>query len=411
VKWLIYKIHSKIISYVVFLFTLAIVLLNLISVVFPAFIITTVNPYTNNLNSFELGPLAIPLITVNVILFGIGFAYYKKKLPSNIYKPIRTFLNFEISKKTTLMASIIILAIYIGLSVPELSINEADQWPDYQILQHGLEIWPSGASDDIYVREQNDRYIRMIFLSTSQEIFQNIKILPFVASIALVIVTYFLTVEISHKRFAGIVSMVILLQSHTFLEFDTIAVYENFWVLFYVLSLYFIYKRWYFSSISYILSVFTKAFVTPFLFMTIFFIYETNIRKKRKILILISYGLAVAVIGGIFVIGEHIYGNLLRIDYAEFVTGFSAWYNQMRSDVFLILVILPLSVGLFFTSKKGIYDANSILVLMAGILLLGPILALLTDFYFILPYRYIPLVVFFAVGVGVFLTKRSANLS
>jgi len=407
---LTHQIH-KVTSSAAFLFTLVIVLLNLISVVFPAFIITSVNPYPSDLNSFELGPLAVPLIATNVVLIGVGFAYNKKKLPSNIHKPIELFLNFEISKKIALIAAIIILAIYIGLSVPELSINEADQWPDYQILKQGLEIWPSDESDDIYVREQNTRYIRMVLLSTSEEIFQNIKILPFIASIALVIATYFLTVEISHKRFAGIVSMAVLLQSHTFLEFDTIAVYENFWVLFYILSLYVIYKRWYFSSILYILSVFTKAFVTPFLLMTIFSIYRTNINKKRKILTLISYGLAVALIGGIFVIGESIYENLLRIDYSEFVIGFSAWYNQMRSDVFLILTILPLTVGLFLTSRRGIFDADSILVLMAGILLLGPILALLTDFYFVLPYRYIPLVVFFAVGIGVFLAKRSANLS
>lgn len=388
---------------------LAIVSLNLISVVSPAFIITSVNQYPNNLDPFELGPLAVPLIGTNIILLGVGFAYYKKKLPQRIYKPIELVLNFEISKKTALVVGIIILAIYIGLSISELTINEEDQWPDFRILKDGLKIWPSGESSDIYVREQNDRYVRMFLLSISQEIFQNIKILPFVASIALVIATYFLTTTISHKRFAGIVSMVVLLQSHTFLEFDTIAVYENFWVLFYVLSLYVIYKRWYLSSILYVLSVFTKAFVSPFLLMTIFSIYRANIGKKRKILTLISYGLAVALILGIFVAGESIYGSLIRVDYTQFLIGFSAWYNQMRSDVFLILAILPLTFGLFLTSRRGIFDADSILVLMAGILLLGPFLALLTDFYFILPYRYIPLIVFFAVGIGVFLSKKSAD--
>ncbi|HXV38140.1 MAG TPA: hypothetical protein VD699_01005, partial [Nitrosopumilaceae archaeon] len=174
-----YQTHTKITSYAAFLFTLTIVSLNLISVVFPAFIMTSVNPYPSDLNSFELGPLTAPLVAANVILISVGLAYYKKKLPSSIYKLINSFLNFEISKKTALIVAIIILAIYIGLSVPEISINEADQWPDYQILKQGLEIWPSGESDDIYVREQNDRYVRMVLLSTSQEIFQNIKILPF----------------------------------------------------------------------------------------------------------------------------------------------------------------------------------------------------------------------------------------
>ena len=408
-RLLSYPIHIKTTSYAAFFFTLTIVSLNLISAVFPALIITSVNQYPSNLDPFELGPLAVPLIGTNVVLLGVGFAYYKKKLPQNIHKHIESVLNFEISKKTALIAGIIILAIYVGLSIPELAINEADQWPDFRILKDGLKIWPFGESSDIYVREQNDRYVRMFLLSASQEIFQNIKVLPFVASITLVIVTYFLTSTISHKRFAGIASMMVLLQSHTFLEFDTIAVYENFWVLFYVLSLYVIYKRWYLSSILYVLSVFTKAFVTPFLLMTIFSIYRANIGKKRKSLTLISYGLAVALILGIFVAGESIYGNLIRVDYTDFLIGFSAWYNQMRSDAFLIISILPLTVGLFLASKRGVFDADSILVLLAGILLLGPILALFTNFYFILPYRYIPLVVFFAVGIGVFLSKKSAD--
>lgn len=408
-RLLSYPIHIKTTSYAAFFFTLTIVSLNLISAVFPALIITSVNQYPSNLDPFEIGPLAVPLIGTDVVLLGVGFAYYKKKLPQKIHKHIESVLNFEISKKTALIAGIIILTIYVGLSIPELAINEADQWPDFRILKDGLKIWPSGESSDIYVREQNDRYVRMFLLSASQEIFQNIKVLPFVASITLVIVTYFLTSTISHKRFAGIASMMVLLQSHTFLEFDTIAVYENFWVLFYVLSLYVIYKRWYLSSILYVLSVFTKAFVTPFLLMTIFSIYRANIGKKRKTLTLISYGLAVALILGIFVAGESIYGNLIRVDYTEFLIGFSAWYNQMRSDAFLIVSILPLTVGLFLASKRGVFDADSILVLMAGILLLGPILALFTNFYFILPYRYIPLVVFFAVGIGVFLSKKSAD--
>ena len=63
--------------------------------------------------------------------------------------------------------------------------------------------------------------------------FENIKFLPFLASTLVVIFTALITIQISKKRFAGIISMIILLQSITFTDFDTIAVYENFWVLFF----------------------------------------------------------------------------------------------------------------------------------------------------------------------------------
>ena len=68
----------------------------------------------------------------------------------------------------------------------------------------------------------------MILLDVSQDFFQNIKLLPFIASILVIVFTALITIQISKKRFAGIVSMIILLQSITFIDFDTIAVYENF---------------------------------------------------------------------------------------------------------------------------------------------------------------------------------------
>ena len=130
----------------------------------------------------------------------------------------------------------------------------------------------------------------MILLDFSQEFFQNIKFLPFVASILVVIFTALITIQISKKRFAGIISMLILLQSITFTDFDTIAVYENFWVLFFLISLYTIQKKsWFSSPISFILSIFTKAFVVTYFWINIFFIYRAEISKKTKYVILGSY--------------------------------------------------------------------------------------------------------------------------
>ena len=73
----------------------------------------------------------------------------------------------------------------------------------------------------------------MILLGFSQEYLQNIKIIPFVTSIVLVLVTGLVAVSISGKRIAGIIAIIVLLQGYTFLEYDTIAVYENLWVLFF----------------------------------------------------------------------------------------------------------------------------------------------------------------------------------
>lgn len=393
------------VSTIVFLSSLGMIIPSLVSVVFPALISSVASVNKGDLDPFEIGPLALPMLASSSILLSIGFAFRKKKLPVFFSRSIEYLLNFEISSRIALIVAVVLLSIYIGATIGELSINEEEQWPDYEVLKEGLKIWPSSDSDNMFIKEQNERYVRMSLLYFSQNILQNIKILPFTASILLVILTYFITYQISGKRFSGIVSMVILLQSYTFLKYDTIAVYENFWVLFYVLSLYVVYKKWYTSPILYVLSFFTKAFTAFFFPMSIFFIYRAKIDKKRKIKLSISYGVLLGMSFVVLFVSDTIYDNVIRIDPSEFWMGLGVWSYQLRFDFLMVLTILPVAVGLFFTSRRGIKEADAVLVLILGSLLAGPILTVFTDFYYILPYRYMPLVVFFSMAIGIFLSR------
>ena len=402
------KKSSKILYHLVFFTTLSIVVFSLFAIIFPSFLMTTFYPYTTNLQPFESSVWLVPIISSNSILLVIGFAYYRKKLPLQIYKGIEFILNFEISKKTALLTGIIILVVYIGFSLPELAIDEATQYDDWGVLESALEVWPSTDSDDIYINEQNTRYVRMLLLDASSDLFQNIKLLPFVASILLVVVTFFLTYQITQKRFAGIISMVILLQSHTFLHFDTIAVYENFWVLFYVVSLYAINRKWQYSSISYLLSIFSKAFIAVFFLSSLYYICRASISTRKKLYTLASYATSLIVILLVFSFGESIYFDIINISSSEFFLAFNALGYALRYDLIIVLSLLPLTLGLFFKFRKeNSKKVDSILVLILTALLAGPVISMLTDFYFILPYRFLPLIVFVAVGIGVLLSKKN----
>jgi len=402
------KKSSKILYHLVFFTTLSIVVFSLFAIIFPSFLMTTFYPYTTNLQPFESSVWLVPIISSNSILLVIGFAYYRKKLPLQIYKGIEFILNFEISKKTALLTGIIILVVYIGFSLPELAIDEATQYDDWGVLESALEVWPSTDSDDIYISEQNTRYVRMLLLDASSDLFQNIKLLPFVASILLVVVTFFLTYQITQKRFAGIISMVILLQSHTFLHFDTIAVYENFWVLFYVVSLYAINRKWQYSSISYLLSIFSKAFIAVFFLPSLYYICRASISTRKKLYTLASYATSLIVILLVFSFGESIYFDIINISSSEFFLAFNALGYTLRYDLIIVLSLLPLTLGLFFKFRKdNSKKVDSILVLILTALLAGPVISMLTDFYFILPYRFLPLIVFVAVGIGVLLSKKN----
>ena len=408
--------NSEKVSYAVFFCTLVVVLLTLTPVIFPALFSSFFGMFTENLNPFELGYQSIFFIVSNVVIFGFGIAYYKKKIPSSIRDIVEKIRTFEIPKKTAIVSLAVILIVYIGLSTPELFLNEAQDWDDYRmILLPALEIWPFGQIDsvvtdpsiEVYIKEQNDRYVRMFLLDVSLDIFQNIKLLPFVASILVVVFTYLVTVQFCQKRFAGIIAVIVLLQSYTFLKFDTIAVYENFWVLFFLISLYVIEKKWFLSPVFYILAFYTKAYVAPFFLMTLFTTYKSQISRRTKIAILISYVVIVSVAIALVFLGDTVYPDVIEVNYSKFILGFQIIVGQLRFDLFFIISLLPVTVGLVFLSKNKLKHADSILILIFGTIIAGPILVTFTSHYEILPYRFIPLLVFFSIGVGMFFSKNS----
>ena len=408
--------NSEKVSYAVFFCTLVVVLLTLTPVIFPALFSSFFGMFTENLNPFELGYQSIFLIVSNVVIFGFGIAYYKKKIPSSIRDIVEKIRTFEIPKKTAIVSLAVILIVYIGLSTPELFLNEAQDWDDYRmILLPALEIWPFGQIDsvvtdpsiEVYIKEQNDRYVRMFLLDVSLDIFQNIKLLPFVASILVVVFTYLVTVQFCQKRFAGIIAVIVLLQSYTFLKFDTIAVYENFWVLFFLISLYVIEKKWFLSPVFYILAFYTKAYVAPFFLMTLFTTYKSQISRRTKIAILISYVVIVSVAIALVFLGDTVYPDVIDVNYSKFILGFQIIVGQLRFDLFFIISLLPVTVGLVFLSKNKLKHADSILILIFGTIIAGPILVTFTSHYEILPYRFVPLLVFFSIGVGMFFSKNS----
>jgi len=403
--------NSQKVSYAVFFCTLVVVLLTLISLIFPALFSSYFGMFGENLNPFESNNYSIFVILSNVVIFGFGIAYYKKKIPSLVYDVVEKIRTFEISKRVAMISLAVILVVYVVSSAPELFIDESTQWSDYELLEAGLEIWPFGESDDIYIQEQNDRYVRQFLLDVSLNVFQNIKLLPFVASILVLVFTYLITVQFCQKRFAGMIAVIVLLQSYTFLTFDTIAVYENFWVLFFLISLYMIEKKWFLSPVFYILAFFTKAYVAPFFLMTLFTTYRSQISRRTKIAILISYFVTITLTVLLVFLADSMYPRLIEINYSNFMIGFQTISAQLRFDFFFIMALLPETVGLMFLSKNKLKHADSILILLFGTILMGVAIGMLSPYVNILPYRFIPLLVFFSIGMGMFFSKKSVHHS
>ena len=390
----------------VFLFGLVLVGASLLSVVFPALILHEFGHIsTDRYDAFEIGNNAILLIVSNIIILSLGFLYKKNKLPS-FSSSINKIRIFEISKKQSLIAGIIILIIYSAITAPELAIDESIRYADFDVVIHGIETFPKTDSGDPTNDEQNSRFVRMILLIFSHDYLDNVKVIPFIFSIILIVVTGILTVQISHRRIAGLIAMIVLLQGYTFLEYDTIAVYENFWTTFFLFSIYTIHKRWYLSGVFYLLSVFSKAFATPFLILNLYYLIRSENNRSTKLLILASYGIIILIMLGLFAVGNTIYDDIIHIDFNRFMNSFSDFSGQMQFDTFLLIMILPVTIGLFFAARNGVKHAESMLFFIPSLLLFGPLVALVTDYFVILPYRFIPLIAFFSISMGIVIFRN-----
>jgi len=400
---------SDIISYLVFAFAFVIIFISLVSVIFPSLIITFLDESGLETTPFELGTMAIPVLVANVSLLAFGILFYKKKLPNKIYRLFNFVLNFEVSRNVAILAFVGLIFLYIGHFMHDLSIDEELLFGDYLRVKPTVDNWPFG--DNVPFPDLHILHVKNFFLKSSIILFQNIRVIPFLASIATLVLTYLITLEISKKRFAGLVAIVVVLQSHIFLQFSTIATYDNFWTAFYLLSLYLIVKKWwYFSPISYIASVFSKPLSAVFLPMTLFFTYRAEIPKRKKLYIVLSYAIIISIIGAYALlfgidIAEEATETGLTFDYVDFLAGFTTWTYHLREDIFFLLFVLPLAVGLFLTSRNGIKQADSILILIAGIALAMPLLAAFTEFR-LHPYRLVPLLIFFAMGIGMLFSNR-----
>jgi hypothetical protein len=398
---------TGIVSWLVFLTTISVVLFTFASVMFPFLILGSTGgikfPFAMNL--FETGIWTYPVLLSNIIVFGLAILYFKNKLPTPVTKSFRFIFNFEVSRRVAFWAMVIILAIYIGFSIEEVFAD--DPWIDYlRYVKPTLDTW----TIDRYTGNIVDTYLSFAFGKISGIVFGEYAVSAFMASILLLVLTYLITLEITKKRFAGLIAMLVLIQSGNFLSYDTTITYPNFWVVFLILSLYMFYKKWPISPLSFLLSIPSKVISAMYLPSILFFLYRAKIPRKNKIRICITYGAIVSVaLGIVFFSGLDLFSYTvsdIKFNERKFLSGFTAFTLQFRFDPVIIMFMIPLTIGLFIASRNGVKEADSIMVLLLGVLMMAAILPGFSAFTNN-PYRFVPFVVFFAMGVGTLLSRRS----
>jgi hypothetical protein len=380
--------------------TLGVAITSTIPVIFPALLLRLFGGHEDhgNINPFEPGVWAFPFLLINITVFSFAFLYAKNKLPTIISKSIQSFITFEISSQQTIILLGILLVAYIAFTAGD-TFND---YYDADFIDHTkkyLENFSFTNFDSIYVQSSLQK-ISMI-------IFGSYKVLSFVSSVGLLAITYLLTRQITKKRFPGMISVAILLYSGIFLHYDDSAAYPNFWILFYLVSLYVIIRAEFLSPIFYVLGILSKSIVAVFLPMSLFFIYRSNITKKKKIAVAISYGVIAAIaLSALFVLKDRPEEyDISEFSIHDFWSGFSAFNASFQHDTLVLFFLIPVLVGLYVVSNK-VTHADSFMFLILGVLLSAPLMAAVSAIINT-PYRFIPVIVFFAIGVGMLFSKHT----
>jgi len=377
---------------------------------FPALIIILSDKarFPVEINPFEPGIWMFPILISNTIIFATIILYRKNKLPQTLTSLFKSILNFEISSRTAIVLIGVLLASYAVLNVGEL--YEREVWEDFDRLEKGLQ----RISFDNY-SPTGGFHLRIIpyfagFLT--MEIFGSYRVAGFFASILCLFFTYLVTVQISKKRFAGIVALVIVLQSENFLIYDTTITYPIFWIMFFLLSIYFIFKIFPLSPISFSAAIISHPLTLGFFPFYILFIALLDMPKRKKILLLSSY-FVIIIIGLVLISTEIIplpvsftFDSASSLDFSRIISASSSILTQFRYDYLMVIFLLPVVVSLFLASQKGISNANAVLVLIGGVILLIMFVPVLTSMGNT-PYRILFLVFFFAIGVGTLLSKNT----
>lgn len=386
---LIFSNKSKL-SHLVFLFSITVTILAIIPALFPALyasinqesvISQFITEYA--VNPFELGMFFIPIIAtwIATIIFFVVIKLKSIKIPS-----------IDLPKKYSIIAMIIILSVFTILSYDD--VNSEDQHKDWLLVKDAVEDWPP---EEVGF----NLHVRFFMLSSSLLVFGNYRVIPFLASVALLVTTYLFANKITNNRLAGVIATAIVLQSNLFLSYSSTPSYTVFWILFYLVSLYLtVHKTWFLSPVAYITSLFSKPLTLTFFPVSIFFMLDAEISVKKKIILVLA--MLTIIIVGATTLDTHTTDE--GWNWNGFWNGFVSLAYQLRFDGFVVVFLIPTIIGLYLISKNNRY-ANSVSIMISGVIISNPILLAMTDITS-QPYRFIPLLIFLAIGVGMILTRK-----
>ena len=313
----------------------------------------------------------------------------------NLQPIIHGINSFENEIPIILSLVLLITSATVILEYHEL--NNSETYPDYF---DNVKPYLDSCDPTDYPIEKRG-HLKWWFICASEHWLGNAKIIPFIFSSALIPITYFFVSELTKYRTVGLITILLMVSSDTFLNFNTTSTYELSWVLFLILSTWFAIKgNPTMTSIMFILSFFAKPLALIYLPLLMITAWQLAPNNRKEIIF--TLGLICGIIISIAIFGglARVIGSDLALNTDKFFQGLYGWWFYLGASMFLAMTI-PLIIYKLIHNYIKQKDKISFVIasFIIGIIISVPLIEGLTD-QLNHVYRFIPLVIFSASGIG-----------
>lgn len=284
----------------------------------------------------------------------------------------------------------ILILTYIAFQVNDIFVNEHNEWDEFYIT-------PYIDSCTLFDLPQERAVLKFYQFCASNIIFGTPKMIPFIVSIGVLVLSFLITNRITKSQYAGLFTIAIITWSDIFRHGSTTMSFSMEWVFFLLISMYLMFSRPASTGVFYLVSLFGKGIGLLYIPVMIYFAYNNKTHWKT---VALSLGTVViiALLYTVF-IGNHLVQTnvypAFNIDSIATILYNPVWnFTQETNDMMILFFILPLSLIWTWKINRGIF----VLILYTFTMQIW--LPLFSE-YPMGSYRMIPTIVFLGIGFGV----------
>lgn len=329
-----------------------------------------------------------------------------------MYKHIDKIEKFDFNKKTAFIIMCAIIGSWASISY----INDLD-FEHEDCMEFGHK---GGSCTDYGMRlmyminyedhrfENPLRSVTFELLYYSKVIFDDYRIIPFISSGFVLILTYLITQKLTNRYYTGIIAVLFVLHSPIFYKYDLTMTYPNFWVSFFLASIYFSLNAWALSPLMVALGMPSKIInILNFPATVIFGALADSDNKTKTITVHLS--ILAILVSGLFAtkfvyppIWNKVYSVFLsqfNFQPMEFVWWLGMWAVELFTDKITLFMVYIMLMSLFLLRKQKVKNSSALLAMIIIIILQPAFISGFTE-YTNEDYRFLHLVCFVGISLG-----------